>query len=150
MRGEFQPRQFIFGDDHARLPPLRPRQGDELTGPPTSGPRTVASQFTSSASSASLKRPAGRIRIKRRAGAMRHAPNDFCPAVLVIMIAENLLIGMAEIAVGRQQLFFLARSGKAQQPFRAGHLGGDVAGWRQQLHFRNARQRDVIELPARR
>ena len=27
--GKLEPRQLVFGDDHARLAPLRPRQGDE-------------------------------------------------------------------------------------------------------------------------
>jgi type IV secretory pathway TrbL component len=53
---------------------------------------------------------------------MRHRVYDLLPAVLVIMVAENLLIGMAPIAIGGEQPLVFARSGKTHQPFGARHL----------------------------
>ena len=53
------------------------------------------------------------------AGTVRHAKDDVCPAALVIAIAKNLLIFVAEIAVDSQCLLFFAGAGQVLQPFRS-------------------------------
>src|SRR5258708_26697619 len=75
---------------------------------------------------------------------MSHARDNLLPTMFVVMVTENLLIGMAEIAVLRQQLLVLARTRKAGGPFGSGDLGLDLTRRRQQLQFGDARELNVV------
>ena len=109
MSGEFKSRQLVFRDDRTRSAPLRPRQCDK---------RRVFRIGT-----AHRGEPFHQLRFQRvvepplrphqnqwRTRAMRHPAHDLGPAMLVVTVAQNLLIGMAEIAVRRQQLLFFTRA----------------------------------------
>jgi hypothetical protein len=77
---------------------------------------------------------------------VRHAVDDLGPAMLVVAVAEDLLIRVAPVAVGRQQLLVLAVAGETQKPFRARELGRNLGEGRQQLGRGHAREGDVFEL----
>ena len=145
--GELEPRQFILGDDHARRPALRPRQGDERR---VLGVRPAHGREP-------LHEPRGVLVVEAstrphvdqgRARALGHAVDDVAPARLVVVVAEDLLIRMAPVAVDGEELLLVAGAGQAHEPFRAGHLRGDLGRMRQQFAIRDAREHDLLQLVA--
>ena len=76
---------------------------------------------------------------------MGHAEDDLGPAGLVVVVAEDLLIFVAEIAVDGERLLILPGAGKVLQPFRSGELRLDLREGRQKLARRDAQQGDVLE-----
>src|SRR5437762_1456079 len=121
MAGDIEPRQFVFRDDDLGLPALWPRLHDEVRvfrlGPADRG--EPAREF-----GLLLRRQAPRIADidQRGTGAVSHAEDDVGPAALVIAVAENLLILMAEIAIDRQRLLLLTGARQVLQPLRSGEL----------------------------
>ena len=144
MGRDIEPRQFVLGDDHLRLPSLRPRLHHEVR---VLRIRPARRRQPMRELGFLVRRQAARIADidQRRAGAVGHAEDDLGPAVLVIAVAEDLLILVAEIAVDRQRLLLLAGAGQVLQPFRSGELRRDLRERRQELARRHAQERDVVE-----
>ncbi len=143
--GKLEPRQFILGDDDAGLPSLRPRQRHErrVLGV---GAAHRREPFDEARGVLVVEAPARPHVDQGRAGALGHAVDDVAPARLVVVVAEDLLIGMAPVAVDGEQLLLIARPGQAHEPFGAGHLGRDLGRVRQQLAIGDAGEHDLLEL----
>ncbi len=142
MGRDLDSRQFVFSDHHAGLAALRAGQHDERR---VLGLRSTHRGQPFDQPGLLVGAPAAAfVDIdERRAGAVNHAIDDLAPAGLVIMIAEYLLIGMAKVAIVREQLFLRPGAGQAQQPFRSGHLGGDLRHRRQRVLIGHVIERNV-------
>src|SRR5271168_2832311 len=124
MGGNFQAWQLVFGYNDFGLAALRSWQSDE---------RRVLRIRPAHGCKPFYQLPLVRSRQQaltpnvdqRGPGAVRHAEYDLAPAVFVISVTKNLLVGMAKIAILGQQLLFFASPGKAQKPFRSRQLGRD-------------------------
>ena len=144
VAGDIESRQFVFGDYDLGLPTLRPRLHDEVRvfriGPADRGEPARELALL-------LRRQAPRIADidQRGTGTVSHAEDDVGPAALVIAVAENLLILMAEIAIDRQRLLLLTGAGQVLQPFRSGELCRDLREGRQEFTRRHAQKRYVTD-----
>ena len=136
VRRDLEPRHLVFGDDRVGGAALRPRLHHEVR---ILGIRPARGRQPMRELGFLGGRQPARIADvdERRAGPVGHAEDDLGPAGLVIMVAEDLLIFVAEVAVDLQRLLLLAGAGQVLQPFRAGELRRDLRERRQELARRH-------------
>ena len=77
---------------------------------------------------------------------MRHAVDDGSPTALVVVVAEDLLPGMAGGAIFLKGGFFLGRAGNVPQQLGAAELRLNFGCGRKSVGFGYPIQDDVVEL----
>ena len=121
MGRELKPRQFVFGDHDPGRSPLRARLHHEVW---FLGIRTAGSGEEMRKLRFLCGRQAARIADvdQGRPGPVGHAEDDLRPGRLIVVVAKNLLIFVAEIAIDGERLLVFPGPRQVREPFRSGQL----------------------------
>ena len=123
-------RQFVLGDDDASVLAARTRE-DAIGGVVLPVRAAHAGEELDHHGVFGIRRVHGPgAHGDGGAGEVHHAIDDQAPAVLVVVVAENLLPGMAAGAILLQGGFFFGGAGHVPENFGAAQLRFEAREWR--------------------